>query len=368
MHGPGRCVAWLLVMVLVVIAHVARARAETEPVDRAGRTLYGANCASCHGDDGRGEAARDARYPVPTPDFTDCNFGTREANLDWLATAHHGGFARGFDRRMPAFGEVLSDAELEHVVDYIRHFCNDGAWPRGELNFPRSFLTEKAFPEDEFTVTVSSSRSNVTTELAYERRLGARYQLEVLAPVVYAQQASGGWAGGVGDLAFALKRVVGASLETGSILSVAAEVLAPTGRTDRGFGGGTTMFEGSLSFGQRLPAGGFLHAQAGLGIAYDRSHPDEAFVRGVLGDSVIPIRYGRLFAPMLEVMASRELVAGSATDVDVVPQVQVTLSARQHIRTSVGVQVPVTNRADRETAVLAYLLWDWADGGLLEGW
>lgn len=355
----------IAVALFLIAASVASA---APPIDLDARRLYTANCASCHADDGRGGAAREAGYPVTMPDFTECRFATPEANTDWLATAHFGGNARGFDRKMPAFDQVLTDGELDKIINYLRHFCSDPRWPRGELNFPRSFLTEKAYPEDEATITVSASRLGATTQLQYERRFGARYQLEVVAPVVYAQQANGGWAGGVGDLAVAMKRVLAASLETGSILSGSVEVQAPTGRTDRGFGVGTTMFEGSLSFGQALPANGFLHAQVGLGIAYDRSHPDEAFVRGAVGDALTPVRWGRLIAPMLEVMVARDLDRGSPMDVDLVPQVQVTLSSRQHIRASVGIQVPITDRTDRATAVLGYLLWDWADGGLTEGW
>jgi hypothetical protein len=35
---------------------------------------------------------------------------------------------------------------------------------------------------------------------------------------------------------------------------------------------------------------------------------------------------------------------------------------------NVGVQVPVTERAGRPTRVMAYILWDWFDGGLFDGW
>lgn len=170
-----------------------------------------------------------------------------------------------------------------------------------------------------------------------------------------------------------MKRVLMSSLAAGSILTAQVEVQAPTGRTDRGFGAGTTMIEGSLLFAQRLPAGWFVHAQAGYGAAWNRGDPDAAFVRGAIGDAVVPVRYGRMIAPMLEVMAERPIGAGGGpvdvdVDVDVVPQLQITLSARQHIRAAGGVQIPVTDRTDRSMAALVYVLWDWADGALTEGW
>ena len=53
---------------------------------------------------------------------------------------------------------------------------------------------------------------------------------------------------------------------------------------------------------------------------------------------------------------------------DVVPQMQVTLSKLQHIMLSVGVRVPLNERADRTPHVLTYFLWDWFDGGLFAFW
>jgi hypothetical protein len=332
---------------------------------RDGRTIYNDNCAACHGADGRGGAAREASFPVQPPDFTDCRFTTPEPNSDWFASIHEGGPARGFDRRMPAFDQVLSEDDIVAVVGYLRHFCRDRSWPRGGFNLPRPFFVEKAFPEDEAIVRVDGSRSEVTTTVFYERRFGARWQLEVVVPVVNAEQMTGGWAGGIGDIAFAVKRVLVTGAST--IVSGAVEVATPTGRFDRGFGAGTTMIEGSVMAAQLLPRHAFVQLQAGAAAAYDRSFPDEAFGRIALGDSVVPVRHGRLFAPMVEVIAARELASDAATEVDVVPELQVTLSARQHIRAAAGVQVPVTERS-RDTIGLVYVLWDIADGGLLEGW
>lgn len=347
------------IAVLVCTAHLADAR--------DGRTIYAENCAACHGSDGRGEPAREAALPVLPPDFTDCSFATPEPDTDWLATVHEGGPARGFDRRMPAFGEELDDADIVAVVSYLRRFCTDPAWPRGELNVARPVFVEKPFPENEAVITVAGSRSEVTTTFSYERRFGARWQLEVVAPVIYSEQMTGEWAGGIGDIAFALKRVLAANLDSGTIVSAAVEVVTPTGRHDRGFGAGTTIFEGSLLAAQLFPRGAFVQLQAGAGVAYDRSFADEVFARAALGDQLVPVRFGRMFTPMIEVTMAHELEDGAPIDVDVVPELQVTLSTRQHIRALAGVQLPVTHR-ERDIAGLFYVLWDIADGGLLEGW
>jgi hypothetical protein len=33
-----------------------------------------------------------------------------------------------------------------------------------------------------------------------------------------------------------------------------------------------------------------------------------------------------------------------------------------------GVRLPVNERAGRSTTVMVYVLWDWFDGGLFDGW
>jgi hypothetical protein len=50
-----------------------------------------------------------------------------------------------------------------------------------------------------------------------------------------------------------------------------------------------------------------------------------------------------------------------------VPQLQVTLSTRQHIMANIGIRVPLDD-PHRPTTAAVYLLWDWFDGGFLEGW
>jgi hypothetical protein len=71
---------------------------------------------------------------------------------------------------------------------------------------------------------------------------------------------------------------------------------------------------------------------------------------------------------MVEVVAVRELESGATIEWGYVPQLQVTLTQRQHIMFNLGVFLPMTELDTRNTQVLGYLLWDWFDGGLDEGW
>ena len=72
---------------------------------------------------------------------------------------------------MPAFGEVLTEAEILRALEHIYGFCDDDNWPRGELNLPRALVTEKAFPENETVLTTSvgdGTSGAVINEVLYE--------------------------------------------------------------------------------------------------------------------------------------------------------------------------------------------------------
>jgi len=363
-----RCAAILIVS----LATGATSAAAQTASPRSGAQLYKAACAACHGADGRGTTPTLLGFDTPTPDFTDCAFSTVEPDADWMAVSHDGGPARAFDRRMPAFGDALTDGELQRVLDHIRGFCGNPAWPRGELNMPRPLVTEKAFPENEavLTTTVNATgRGEVGNELLYERRLGARTQYEVVVPLLVQERDPGGWNRGLGDVAFAVKHVLKHSLERGHILSAAGELILPTGKEGVGLGGGVTIFEPFVAFGQLLPADSFVQAQAGLELPFDAARAGrEAFWRAAIGKTFTEDRFGRSWSPIIEWLAARDLDDEATVLWDVVPQMQVTLNRRQHLMINVGMRIPVNARAGRSTQVITYFLWDWFDGGLFDGW
>jgi hypothetical protein len=132
-------VVWLLAGI-VTFGHAADAVSQT----RTARDVYQVACAACHGRDGTGAPTLESSYPLVPPDFSDCNFSTREPAADWVGVAHHGGPNRAFSPLMPAFGEALARQEIQLAVSHARSFCTEEAWPRGELNFPRALVTTKA--------------------------------------------------------------------------------------------------------------------------------------------------------------------------------------------------------------------------------
>lgn len=360
----------LAVTLLPESAMTVQAQNQSEALPKSGRELYQRACSSCHGVDGRGVRQSRVGFEEELPDFTDCSFATREPDGDWIAIAHEGGPIRGFSEMMPAFGDVLTVGDLQLIMGHIRGFCTSEAWPRGELNLPRPLVTEKAYPEDETVWTTEidlEGQGAVMNEIVFEKRFWSRSQVEILFPFGWYKDED--WKGGVGDIGLGLKHVLFDSLNSGSIFSVTGEVLLPTGNKERGFGKGTTVFEGFASYGQLLPSEFFLHAQAGFELPASTTDADnEAFWRGVLGRTLTQGRFGRAWSPMCEVLGARELGSGHEVQWDLIPQFQVSLNARQHILLNVGVRVPLTEADERHTAILFYVFWDWFDGSLFEGW
>jgi mono/diheme cytochrome c family protein len=365
-------------IILLLMPVLAGFQGEDPDVPKTGREIYLYACTNCHGADGKGQSQSRLGFADPLPDFTDCDFTLREPDGDWVGVTAQGGPSRGFSEMMPAFGKVLTVEQIGKAVGHIRTFCTDHNWPAGELNLPLALFTEKAYPEDEaiITASVSEDLDRISGEIIYEQRFGPRNQVEIKVPFGWLEMTVPGgldhatnWASSLGDVAVGVKRAFYHNLKRGSIFSAAAEIIFPTGDETRGFGKGTFVFEPFVSFGQILPAEFFLHSQAGLEIpTKTEKAKNEAFLRLVLGRTFTSGPWGRAWSPMVELLASRELVSGEEINWDIVPEIQVTLNKRQHIMFNIGVRIPVNNTSSRDVRVVAYLLWDWFDGGFFEGW
>jgi hypothetical protein len=272
---------------------------------------------------------------------------------------------------MPAFGEALSAEEITAAVRRVREFCTDARWPRGDLNLPRPMFLEKAFPENEVVVTTAAAAegpSAVTTTVLYEKRFGARSQIEALVPFGSQPSPAGGRVRGIGDVAVGVKHAVVASMHAGTILSAGAEVVFPTGDEAEGLGSGVTVFEPAVMAGQLLPHNSFVHAHGGIELPSDSHKVDrEAFVRAAVGTTFAANHgFGRTWTPQLEALWARPF--HGASEWDLVPQLQVSLSRLQHVLVAGGMRIPVTERNERHPQVVMYVLWDFFDGGLFDYW
>ena len=361
-------------------ADIAPAGSGTSPL-RAGHEIYQAACVACHGPNGSGAPKTLVGFEKPAtfPDFTQCDQTGPEYIRDWKAVIRDGGPARGFSEIMPAFGDVFTPEQIDQVAEHLRGFCRkqdkDRTWPPGELNLPRALRTEKAFPEDEVVLTTSiAARGSpgITNAFAYEYRINGRNQLEVSLPVTSLHRDTGGYETGIGDLGVGLKHVFFWDLDTagtrGSIFAVQGEIVLPTGNSAKGFGTGEATLALFASYDVLLPGSTFLQFQAGGDFPqHTQTTPNAVYARGAFGASLSK-DFGRQWSPMLELVVDRDLRDSAITNWSVVPEFQVTLNTRQHVRAALGYQVSINNTAGRDNQIMFYFLWDWFDGGLVEGW
>ena len=110
-----------------------RADAENAETIALGRTIYETQCAACHGAQLEGQPdwqmpLPSGRLPAPPHDATGHTWHHPDDILFRIVkegtAAIVGG---GYESDMPGFGGVLSDAEIEAVVAYIK-----STWPERE--------------------------------------------------------------------------------------------------------------------------------------------------------------------------------------------------------------------------------------------
>ncbi len=127
------CVLGLTVLAAILLTGRSSAPG-TEPNNQAlvdrGRAVYSASCASCHGAALEGqpnwqEPLPSGIFPAPPHDATGHTWHHPDSML--FTIVKDGGAAPlrpGEQRGMPAFGTVLSDAEIWAVLSYIKN-----TWP-----------------------------------------------------------------------------------------------------------------------------------------------------------------------------------------------------------------------------------------------
>jgi mono/diheme cytochrome c family protein len=174
--------AGLLMLVLTVaIQPSTYANSPGDELAR-GADIFQTNCAACHGPDGGPDpdSALVKSLGVVPANFADALFNSREPLSDWKTVVTYGGPALGFSDKMPAFGESLSEDDIDAVLEYIKTLGGEHDYPDGSLNLFLPIRTKKAFPEDEWVWKQRYSGlegDNVwKNTLEYEFRIGERWQ------------------------------------------------------------------------------------------------------------------------------------------------------------------------------------------------
>ena len=331
----------ILLSLLLSIAPLALAA--QLPAD-SGAALYRSWCLKCHGADGRGTPATTARLEVPPADLADCKASTAEPDDRWVGIVTEGAAAFGLSLDMPAFGEAGTPEQIRAVIRYVRSLCRERGWPPGELNFPRAFLVEKAYPENEWVVTERGAGQ----ELIYERRLGKRLQLEGAARTAFDSLDRP-----FDGVTAAAKYNVWHSSERRALVSLGLEATPPLGRQE------AWEVEPFLAFGANPRRTLFVQGEV-VGTWEEAEGITALSYRLGLGRAV-----GRV-VPMLE--AGWTVPTEGERTLSLYPQAWVQLSRLGHVAASLGAELPAVGPEPRHPRLIAFVLWDYADAPLLRGW
>lgn len=111
-------VSRLFLFFFMAISAVSLAQTPADPA--AGKVKYDSLCATCHGATGMGDgAASSALNPKPR-NFMDSTTMSKKTNADLQKVIKEGGAAVGLSTTMPAWGAMLTDADIANIVAYIR--------------------------------------------------------------------------------------------------------------------------------------------------------------------------------------------------------------------------------------------------------
>ena len=93
----------------------------------AGKTAFVTNCASCHGETGKGDGPVGAALQPPPRDFSQGDFkydtdkdGEAGSDTDLKNIIAKGAFEYGGSALMAPWASILSDGDVDNVIAYIR--------------------------------------------------------------------------------------------------------------------------------------------------------------------------------------------------------------------------------------------------------
>ena len=123
----GRVLGGGALAVLLVVGLATAARAAGDPAK--GKVIFTTNCASCHGESGKGDGPVGVALNPHPRDFTKAEFkfdaakdGKPGSDAALTNVIKNGAGAYGGSPLMAPWGGTLSDADIQNVIAYIRTF------------------------------------------------------------------------------------------------------------------------------------------------------------------------------------------------------------------------------------------------------
>jgi len=332
-----------------------------------GKEVFSANCVSCHGPAG----SPDPDSPlvkalgVMPANLSDALFNSREPASAWKIVITHGGPALGFSAAMPAFGTALTEDDINSVLAYIKTLGGEHDYPDGDLNLFLPVRTKKAFPEDEWVWKQRYSgldgNNNWKNTLEYEFRIGQRFQ-----GVLELSHEMEGSQSDFGHLEPGFKYVLVHNRQAGHILTLGGNAGVPMNS------GAHWEVLPYLAFGKILNEQWTLQSSGRLKLDVEDSDESSAEFAGIV--HWLHTEKPRSVFPALELVAEVPFERGSGPDRkdavqwSVLPQARIGLNKRGNIALNTGLELPLNDRERYDWRVYVYFIWDFADGGLFEGW
>ena len=130
----------VLLAVAVIVAAVAAGWFVMSEVERRsrlalGERVYAEQCASCHGENLEGQPdwqtpLASGRLPAPPHDASGHTWHHSDEALFVITKGGMAAVVPDYESDMPAFGEILSDAEITAILDFIK-----STWPEDERGY-----------------------------------------------------------------------------------------------------------------------------------------------------------------------------------------------------------------------------------------
>ena len=332
-----------------------------------GADIFHTNCATCHGPEGHPDpdSALVQSLGVVPANFSDVLFNSREPTVRWKIVVTHGGAVLGFSEKMPAFGEAISEADIDAVLAYIKTLGGEHDYPDGGLNLFLPIRTKKAFPEDEWVWKQRYSGQDGDNSwkniLEYEFRVGERFQgvMELTHEVKGSQSEFGHFEPG-------FKYVLKHDQHNGFIATLGGNLGVPLNR------GAEWELLPYLAFGKILGDEWTLQGSGRLKLSLEDSDNSSAEIAGIVHWVHTP--WPRSVFPGLEMVAEVPFARGAgpgrkdAVQFSILPQARIGLNKRGNIALNAGVELPLNDRDRYDWRAYVFLIWDFADGGFFEGW